>query len=456
MLLRSATSRLIAMHLALVAISAAIVLAFVYFSTRSVIESEVREVVGAEIRGLTDDYTNQGVAGLARAIERRLARDSKNDAVYLLTDPQGNRITGNLAKWPRAATPEAGWLELELYRTDQERPAIVSAISFRLVGGERLLIGRDAQARTAFDRSLVRALIWALGVSAVLGLASGWMLSRLVDRRIGDIVGTAEEIMHGEMTQRVPIRGADDEFDRLAATLNRMLDRIETLVGDLRMVTDSVAHDLRSPLSRIHAHLDASLEDNIAADERRRLIERALSEASGVLRSFTALMEIARAEAGVGRDQFEPVDLERLASDVVDLYTPAAEEKGVVLQHGGDSTSVNGHPQLLANAISNLVENAIRHAPPQSEVRVEASAGPGGATISVADHGPGVQLADRSRIVERFVRLDNSRGRPGAGLGLSLVSAVARMHDAELTLADNLPGLRVALEFVPPPQRRNA
>jgi signal transduction histidine kinase len=455
MFLRSATSRLIAMHLALVAISAAIVLAFVYFTTRSVIEAEVRQVVEAEVIGLSDQYVDEGVGGIARAIERRLAGDNKPDAVYLLTDQKGNRIAGNLARWPVGAPSGTGWSELELYRTDQDRPAIVSAASFRLVGGELLLVGRDAQARSAFDQSLVRALIWALGISTILGLASGWMLTRLVDRRIGDVVGTAEEIMQGEMTRRVPIRGRYDEFDRLAVTLNRMLDRIETLVGDLRMVTDSVAHDLRSPLTRLHANLDASLKDGISPNERRRLIERALAEASGVLRSFTALMEIARAEAGVGRDQFEPVDLGRLARDVVDLYTPSVVESGVVLRHGGDGTSVEGHPQLLANAISNLVENAIRHAPAASEVRVDVSSGPSGATISVADHGPGVPPADFNRILERFVRLDDSRSQPGAGLGLSLVSAVARMHEAELTLADNFPGLRATLRFAPSPLRQH-
>jgi signal transduction histidine kinase len=451
MLLRSATSRLIAMHLLLVAVSAAIVLAFVYFSTRSVIESEVREVVEAEIRGLADDYAKDGVAGLAGAIERRLANDSKHDAVYLLIDSRGRRIIGNLAKWPLEAASETGWIELELFRTDQDRPTAVSASLFRLVGGERLLVGRDAQARTAFDRSLVHALVWALGVSAILALASGWMLSRVVDRRIGDVVGTAEEIMQGEMTRRVPVRGGDDEFDRLAGTLNRMLDRIATLVGDLRMVTDSVTHDLRSPLTRLHAHLDASLKDGVDAGERQRLIERALAEANDVLRSFTALVEIARAEAGVGRDQFEAVDLGRLARDVVDLYTPSAGEKGVALHHSGDGARINGHPQLLANAVSNLVENAIRHAPVATEVHVDVSADPGGATISVADHGQGVREEDHRRILDRFVRLDNSRGRPGAGLGLSLVSAVARMHDAKLELADNRPGLRVTLRFVPPP-----
>ena len=264
MFLRSATSRLIALHLALVAVSAAIVLSLVYFTMRSVIESEVREVVEAEIRGLNDDYAKQGIAGLARAIERRFVSDSTNDAVYLLEDRQGKRIAGNLAKWPSAAPPGTGWFELELYRTDQERPAIVSAASFRLAGGERLLVGRDAQARTTFDRTLVRALGWALGVSTILAFTSGWLLSRVVDRRIGDIVGTAEKIMGGEMARRVPVRGGGDEFDRLAETLNRMLDRIETLVDDLRMVTDSVAHDLRSPLTRLHAHLDASLDESNA------------------------------------------------------------------------------------------------------------------------------------------------------------------------------------------------
>jgi signal transduction histidine kinase len=450
MLLRSATSRLIAVHLTLVAVSTAIVLAFVYFSTRSVIESGVREVVEAEIRGLADDYASHGVAGLANAIERRLAADSKHDAVYLLEDRLGNRIAGNLGEWPSAAPPGTGWFELELYRTDHERPAIVSAASFRLVGGERLLVGRDAQARTAFDRTLVRALGWALGVSTILAFASGWLLSRVVNRRIGDIVGTAEEIMRGEMARRVPVRGGGDEFDHLAETLNRILDRIEILVGDLRMVTDSVAHDLRSPLTRLHAHLDASLDESIAPAERRHLIERALGEAGDVLRSFTALMEIARAEAGVGRDQFETVDLGQLAADVIDLYTPAAEENGKVLKRSGDGASVNGHPQLLANAIANLVENAIRHAPAADEVVVDVSSGPNGATITVADHGPGVQPEDRSRILDRFVRLDNSRSQPGTGLGLPLVSAVARMHGAKLDLGDNAPGLRVTLLFAPP------
>ena len=446
MIPRSATSRVVAAHLALVALSTAVVLAFVYYSTKSLIEGEVRQVVEAEIRGLADEYADGGVAGLAGAIERRLAGVSGRDSVYLLTDPNGKKIAGNLAEWPPSLAAGAGWIVLELYRIDHDRPAMVAAASFRLNGGERLLVGRDAQARVAFDQTLLRALGWGLGISAVLALLSGWLLARFVHRRIGEVAGTAEEIMLGAMERRVPVRGSGDEFDRLAGTLNRMLDRIEVLVGDLRMVTDSVAHDLRSPLTRLRAHLDASLDAGLDESERHELVGRAIGEADGVLQAFTALLEIARAEAGVGRDQFEPVDLDRLAADVIDLYTPAAEEKGIALRLRGNGGSVTGHPQLLANAVANLVENAIRHSPPETAVTLELARLPR-PSITVADQGPGVPEEDRGRILQRFVRLDDSRGRPGAGLGLSLVSAVARMHDAGLELGDNKPGLCATLRF---------
>jgi signal transduction histidine kinase len=263
---------------------------------------------------------------------------------------------------------------------------------------------------------------------------------------VADVVETAEEIVQGDMARRVPVRGGGDEFDRLAETLNRMLDRIEGLVGDLRMVTDGVAHDLRSPLTRLRAHLESSLEEGVDPGVARERIGRALAEAESVLRAFTALLEIARAEAGVGRDQFEAVDLGRLAADMVDLYTPSAAEKSIRLVQRGEGAIVSGHPQLLANAIANLVENAIAHTPEGGEVALELAPGSEPA-LAVADRGPGVPAEARARVLDRFVRLDASRGRPGAGLGLSLVAAVARLHDARLELDDNAPGLRATLRF---------
>lgn len=453
MWLRSATMRLIAIHLVLVALSTAAVLAFVYHQTQNVLEDQVRDVVEAELRGLSDDYRTSGVLGLGRAIERRLASDRSNDSVYLLADGQGRRIAGNLGGWPPVVPPGGGWVEVELYRSDRDRAAIISAAAITLKGGERLLVGRDSQAQTVFRGTLLSALGWALGVGGVLALASGWFLSRYVGRRVADVVATAEEIVQGDMARRVPVRGGaragrggGDEFDRLAATLNRMLDRIQLLVSDLRMVTDGVAHDLRSPLTRLRAHLDASLEDGLDEPARRERIGRAVAEADAVLRTFAALMEIARAEAGMGRDQFEAIDLGALAEDVVDLYTPTAAEKGVTLARAGEVATVAGHPQLLANAVANLVENAIAHTPRGSEVTVSLEPGPEPA-LTVADRGPGIPGVERDRVLQRFVRLDASRGRPGAGLGLSLVAAVARLHGAALELSDNAPGLRATLRF---------
>lgn len=449
MWVRSATSRLIAIHLLLVALSTAAVLAFVYYQTRNLIQEEVQQVIGAELRGLSDDYREGGIRGLARAIERRLAADPSRDGVYLLADANGRRIVGNLGDWPPVLPVRSGWAELELYRSDHNRVAVITAATLPLADGARLLIGRDSESQTIFRKTLLSALAWALGVAGLLALASGWYLSRLVGRRVADVVSTADEIVQGDMARRVPVRGGGDEFDQLALTLNRMLDRIQTLIGDLRMVTDAVAHDLRSPLTRLRAHLDASMEDGLAEAEQHERIARAIAEADALIRTFAALMEIARAEAGFGRDQFEEVDLGQLAENVADLYAPAAAEKGVQLVLTGKSAKVAGHPQLLANAVANLIENAVFHAPSESEVRIilEDETAPSGPALTIADHGPGIPEEKRAHVLARFVRLDGARSRPGAGLGLSLVGAVARMHGAVLELADNAPGLRVSLRF---------
>jgi signal transduction histidine kinase len=446
MWLRNATSRLLAAHLLLVALSTALVLAFVYYQTREVIEGEVREIVAADLAGLGDDYREGGTPGLARAIERRLADRRRQDTVYLLADANGGRIVGNISAWPPVIPPTSGWVELDLYRSDRDRVTTLSVAAIALPSGDRLLVGHDSQAQAKFRRTLLGALGWALAAAGLLALASGWLLSRLVGRRVADVVETADEIVQGDMARRVPVRGAGDEFDRLAETLNRMLDRIQGLVGDLRMVTDGVAHDLRSPLTRLRAHLDGSLDEDLAPAARRERIERAIAEADGVLRAFTALLQIARTEAGMGRDQFEPIELGALAADVADLYTPSAADKSIRLVRRGEGATVAGHPQLLANAVANLVENAIAHAPAGSEVALELSCGPQ-PTLTVADRGPGIAPEERARVLERFVRLDASRGRPGAGLGLSLVAAVARLHDARLELDDNAPGLRATLHF---------
>ena len=257
--------------------------------------------------------------------------------------------------------------------------------------------------------------------------------------------------MAGALDRRVALRGTRDEFDKLAGTLNAMLDRIETLVRDLRTVTDSLAHDLRSPLGRLIRHLEAAADEEAPADARQARIEQALREAEGVLATATALLDISRIEAGIGADQFTQVDLGRLAAGVAELYEAAAEERRVTLAcEALPGLEVRGHDQLLALAASNLVENALKHAPAGSTLTVAATRDGGRPALVVADRGPGIPAADRERALGRFVRLDPSRGSPGAGLGLALVAAVARMHGAEVVLSDNAPGLRAALRFPEP------
>ena len=346
--------------------------------------------------------------------------------------------------------PDAGWATLDLYRTDRSGPTEISALALRLPRGEMLLVGRDVAARAAFDRTLWRALLWALAATTVLALATGWLLSRLVSGRIAEIDGAARGIMAGAFDRRVALRGTEDEFDRLAGTLNAMLDRIETLVRDLRTVTDSLAHDLRSPLGRLVRHLEAAADEEADPAVREAKIEQALREAEGVLATATALLDISRIEAGIGAEQFTDVELGRLAADVAELYEAAAEERGVQLVCDAErGLTVRGHDQLLALAVSNLVENALKHAPAGSVIGITARLEGGQPALSVGDRGPGVPEADRERALGRFVRLDPSRGGNGAGLGLALVAAVARMHGADIVLADNAPGLRATLRFRP-------
>ncbi len=440
--------RLVAAHLVLVAVSTAIVLGFVYWRVGGVIDTEQQAVVETELRGLGDDFARGGTTALAAAINQRLANPPDRDAIYLLADSSGRRLAGNLADWPPTVTPDGGWTTLELYRTDRSRPTEISALALHLPRGERLLVGRDVAARAAFDRTLGRALLWALAALTALALATGWLLSRLVRGRIAEIDGAARGIMAGALDRRVALRGTEDEFDRLAGTLNAMLDRIETLVRDLRTVTDSLAHDLRSPLGRLVRHLEAASDESAPPQVRRGRIDQALREAESVLATATGLLDISRIDAGIGADQFCEVDLARLAADVAELYEAAAEERGLTLRcEATPGLKVRGHDQLLALALSNLVENALKYAPPGSEIVVTAASEAGAPALSVADRGAGIPEPDRARALGRFVRLDPSRGSPGAGLGLALVSAVARMHDAEILLGDNAPGLRATLRF---------
>ena len=453
---RNATTRLVATHLGLVLVATGLILAGIYWRAGGVIDAEQRAVIESELRALGDAYSSGGRPALAWAIERRLEDEGARTAVFLLADAAGARVAGNLAAWPPTVIPGSGWVTLDLYRLDMKGPTAISALTVSLPDGERLLVGRDVAARAAFDRTLWRALMAALVAMAALSLLTGWLLSRLVLGRIDAISADAGAIVAaagpGTLDRRIARTGSGDEFDRLADTLNAMLDRIGLLVRDLRSLTDGLAHDLRRPVGRLVRQIEAIRDPDLGETGRELRVEAALAEADSLLAMSTALIGISRAEAGIGVEQFQPVDLARLAADVAELFEAVAEDRGLRLSlalPSDPAPTISGHDQLLAQALSNLVENALRHAPDGSTVTL--GLGPG-RCLWVADHGPGIPADAREAVTERFVRLDPSRGSDGSGLGLALVAAVARLHGAAFTLADNPdsnpgPGLRAELRF---------
>ncbi|MBO9445317.1 HAMP domain-containing sensor histidine kinase [Ruegeria sp. R14_0] len=440
-------TRLVLASMVLSTLLTAIVLGLVYFTANRSIEGETRSVVSAELTGLADEYERRGLFGLLQAIERRLPSASERDALYLLTDRFGVKLAGNLKQWPSDVTAGSGWVDLELRRADNDQLVPISAASIRLPGGERLLVGRDALARQQFDRALLRAVGLALAIALALSFLTGWMFTRLVFSRLSDIASTAENIVSGDLSRRMQLRGTGDEFDQVAGTLNTMLDRIEELISNLRTTSNSIAHDLRSPLSRLRQRVEA-LSDPTKSDLDREVdVARATAEIDHVLRVLGQLTEISRAEAGVGREQFEPVDLQQLVGDVVELYEPVAADQGVSLEVHGSAQAVQGHRPLLSQALSNLLENAMRYAPDGTAITITLSEDSPFASLSVRDRGPGVPEEELPRLQVPFVTLDPARTERNAGLGLALVAAISHMHQGAFEARNCDPGLEATIKL---------
>ncbi|WP_170544566.1 sensor histidine kinase [Ruegeria arenilitoris] len=444
-------TRLVLASMVLSTLLTATVLALVYVTANRSIEGETRSVVSAELTGLADEYERRGLIGLMTAIERRIPTASERDALYLLTDRFGAKLAGNLKQWPEGITAGSGWVDLELRRADNDQLVPISAASVRLPGGERLLVGRDALARQQFDRVLLRSVGIALAIALALSVLTGWLFTRLVFSRLSDIASTAENIVSGDLSRRMPLRGTGDEFDQVAGTLNTMLDKIEELVSNLRTTSNSIAHDLRSPLSRLKQRVEALSDPGKTDQEREIDVARASTEIDHVLHVLGQLTEISRAEAGVGREQFEPVDLQQLVEDVAELYEPVADDQGIRLEVTGNAGSIPGHRPLLSQALSNLLENAMRYAPQDTTVTINLSEDGPYTSLSVRDRGPGVPQEYLPRLQMPFVTLDPARTERNAGLGLALVAAISRMHGGAFEAHNCDPGLEVVIKLARKP-----
>ncbi len=445
-LLRSSTFRLAVLYMALFGASVAVLLTFIYWSTAGYMALQTDDTIEAEVTGLAERYRLSGLDGLIRSIDERVSRKPNGDAVYLLTDDQLTPLIGNLDRWPQVARDSDGWLNFDLEQATSEGEVTHRgrARPFTLRGGYRLLVGRDMQELDATRSLIVRAIAWGLAITVMMALAGGIMLSRRTMRRLEAINETSRRIMRGDLSRRVPTRSSNDDFDQLADNLNGMLDTIEELMEDVRRVTDNVAHDLRTPLTRLRNRLENLKSDN---DADKSSIEAALADADGLLDTFNALLRIASIESGRRRAAFKSIPLDDVVRDVTELYEPLAEQKQQKLDVSvSDDVRIQGDRDLLFQAFANLLDNAIKYTPQGGSIRVTLDDGASGPRIRIIDSGPGIPQQSRDKVFKRFFRLEESRHTPGNGLGLSLVEAVARLHNASIKLGGE-PGLDVSLAF---------
>jgi signal transduction histidine kinase len=449
-LLRTTTFRLALGYLTLFAGSVILIFGFIYWTTVGYMGAQLDDAIDSEILGLSEQYRERGLEGLAASIRQRIARDPGGSEVYLLAEREFRPLIGNLDRWPSATESADGWLEFEL--RDRATPRgdvyVARARHFRLTGGFHLIVGRDSRVIHEAQRLILRALGWGLAITLALGIGGGLVLSRGTLRRLEAINRTSREIMAGDLSRRIPPRGTDDDFDQLAQNLNAMLDRIEALMAEIRHVTDGIAHDLRSPLTRLRNRLDMIRQRTGDADDVRRLAAECTAEADQLLATFNALLRIAEAESGRGRSGFTAVDLAAVVQDTIELYEPVAQEKRQTLVTNLlPNATVNGDRHLLAQALANLLDNAIKYGPEGARIEVTLRVRNEALELIVADNGPGVPEEARDKLTGRFYRLDISRSTPGSGLGLALVAAVAHLHDAQLAVDHNHPGLRITLTF---------
>ena len=455
--MRLSSSRLALLYTALITVLTSALLGTVYLLTRNALEREIAAVVRAETEDLTDDLRLGGVSQVAATLRLRSDSWGRTGAVFLLADQNLKRIAGNLTEWPRDVAPQPQELvefEIAAFERGSEVLHPVEARIEHLSNGYWLLVGADTSERQDVLRSFSLATLWGIALTALCVWLLGAAYARRTARRVREYANTCESIMHGDLTQRLRGDGSRDEFDALAGVVNAMLDRIEQQTDTLRTAFDSIAHDLRTPLYRLRVRLEEAQLRSAAAEPAQHqatqeLITPALEEIDRVQRTLATLLAIARAEAAGLTTHADDVDLAELATNLVELYAPGMRAAGLeVTLDAPEPARLTGNRQLLAQLITNLLENALKYVPTGGKVRVSVRSGANGVELRVSDDGPGIPAADRAAALRPFVRVGEAALRTsGSGLGLSLAAAVARLHRAQLSLGDNAPGLIVHCEF---------
>jgi len=426
---------------------------YVYWSTATYVHARSDRAISAEHSILRKIYDDAGRGGLIAAIEDRTAGGRVKGDVYLLADPSFARLAGNLKVWPSSSKASKGWEDFNAreWKLEAANPPMLRATFDTLPNGDHLLVGKEIDDLDEFAKKIKTALLWGVALIFVLAAVASVSVTRRTVGRIEAISATSRAILQSGLGRRIPLRGTRDEWDQLAENLNSMLERIEALMAEVKQVSDNVAHDLRTPLTRMRGRLEKAYTRQRSGDYDQSLINDTMADLDAVLRMFSSLTRISKIEAGDRTSAFRTVNLSEIASEVVELFDAAAEDEHAHLDAAVDQrVLVTGDRDLLFDAVANLVDNAIKHGREGGRVTVEVTQNDGSAVISVADDGPGIPINERQNVFKRFYRLEQSRRTPGNGLGLSLVAAVARLHEAGIEMVDNAPGLKLRLRFPSP------
>lgn len=470
-IMRTTAARLSALFLLLFAGCAVILVFYMTSVSGRMLVDQIQDTIDEEMLGLGNAYQSGGLPRLVRVIEMRARQPGAN--LYLITDPQGRILAGNVQSLEPGVIQTPGWTPRPFAyqrfgEADPERRAarvgddvsapanpdmpvhFATALVLRLPNQMIVMVGRDLGEPERFRSVVQQALVVTLGIMGVGAFLIWYFVGRTALRRIDRVSEASRRIMGGDLSGRLPVDGSGDEFDRLSGSLNEMLARIGTLNEGLREVSDNIAHDLKTPLTRLRNKAEAALNGPKQQGEYREVLENTIAESDQLIRTFNAILMISRLEAGYSSEPTEPVDLGAIVADVTELYEPAAEEVGVTLHHQIEAQlMVSGNRELIGQALSNIVDNAIKYAAggAENKVAVTLSRQGGEARLDIRDSGPGIPPEDRQRVTERFVRLEQSRSQPGSGLGLSLAKAVMAFHSGRLELGDNHPGLAVSMIF---------
>jgi signal transduction histidine kinase len=441
---RSASVRLALGYAAIFILSSFLLVGILWWRTAAYLDREVDAVIIADTQAVGDRLHDFGLLGALETVRDRADAESDEHAIYLLADPNLGRLAGNIAAWPAQIGRTPGWYEIGLARGGRlHATRIFHAV---LPGGYRLLVGRDVQDRVAIRGTILGGLVWAVGIAVLLAIGGGLLIRRWVMGQVDAINRTTAAIVRGDLARRLPTRGSTDEFDQLSQTINGMLAQIQILFEGVRNASNTVAHDLRTPLTELRNRLEELLRRRPPADEAWPEVQAAVGDLDRTIGVFNALLRLADIDSGARLSGFRELRLDTVAGEVAELYGPVAEAKGSELIFAVPApVTVRGDPDLLAQAIGNLVDNAVKFSPPGGKVTLDLANVGGEAVIRVADSGPGIPDAEKSQVVQRFYRGDAGKGEAGVGLGLSVVAAVAKLHGGRLDFSDGNPGLIATL-----------